>query len=245
MRIKSYFAPSVQSAISIARKEFGDEVTLVTSHAASLESRHLGDYEVVFAVDEVADAEPSKPAQVIKAAAPAAKAATPEAKEPAREVKAAGVAVMEPEPEAAVERAPAPFQSIFEEAIAVPLSTEEDVPEKLDRVRSMLVEMGIDAAMLRALMTMIERSVAFPVVTADSSDAVIDVAAEPAAQVEAEAVAEAEPAVPVAPDLTPAELAFYLSVSVGSCLRFNGQNGMSSARTSGRGSFSSTCRKYI
>ena len=55
MRIKSYFAPSVQSAIGLARKEFGDDVTLVTSHAASLESRHLGDYEVVFAVEEVSD----------------------------------------------------------------------------------------------------------------------------------------------------------------------------------------------
>lgn len=55
MRIKSYFAVSVQSAIGLARKEFGDDVTLVTSHAASLESRHLGDYEVVFAVEEVSD----------------------------------------------------------------------------------------------------------------------------------------------------------------------------------------------
>ncbi|MDQ2949694.1 MAG: hypothetical protein M3Y27_27780 [Acidobacteriota bacterium] len=55
MRIKSYFAPSVQSAIGMARKEFGDDVTLVTSHAASLEARHLGDYEVVFAVEEVSD----------------------------------------------------------------------------------------------------------------------------------------------------------------------------------------------
>ena len=61
MRIKSYFAPSVQSAIGLARKEFGDEVTLVTSHAASLESRHLGDYEVVFAVDEISDQPASEP----------------------------------------------------------------------------------------------------------------------------------------------------------------------------------------
>ena len=68
MRIKSYFAPSVQSAISTARKEFGDEVTLVTSHAAALESRHLGDYEVVFAVEESVEQPLSKPAQVIKAA---------------------------------------------------------------------------------------------------------------------------------------------------------------------------------
>jgi len=55
MRIKSYFAPSVQSAIGLARKEFGEDVTLVTSHAAGIESRHLGEYEVVFAVDEVSD----------------------------------------------------------------------------------------------------------------------------------------------------------------------------------------------
>jgi len=55
MRIKSYFAPSVQSAIGLARKEFGEDVTLVTSHAAAIESRQLGEYEVVFAVDEVSD----------------------------------------------------------------------------------------------------------------------------------------------------------------------------------------------
>ena len=52
MRIKSYFAPSVQAAIALARKEFGDGVTLVTSHVASLDNRHLGEYEVVFAVEE-------------------------------------------------------------------------------------------------------------------------------------------------------------------------------------------------
>lgn len=53
MRIKSYFAPSVQAAIALARKEFGDGVTLVTSHVASLDNRHLGEYEVVFAIEEV------------------------------------------------------------------------------------------------------------------------------------------------------------------------------------------------
>jgi hypothetical protein len=52
MRIKSYFAPSVQAAIALARKEFGDGVTLVTSHVASLDNRHLGEYEVVFAIEE-------------------------------------------------------------------------------------------------------------------------------------------------------------------------------------------------
>jgi hypothetical protein len=52
MRIKSYFAPSVQAAIALARKEFGDNITLVTSHVASLDNRHLGEYEVVFAIEE-------------------------------------------------------------------------------------------------------------------------------------------------------------------------------------------------
>jgi hypothetical protein len=52
MRIKSYFASSVQSAITLARREFGDDVTLVTSHVASSETRHLGEYEVVFAIEE-------------------------------------------------------------------------------------------------------------------------------------------------------------------------------------------------
>lgn len=52
MRIKSYFAPSVQAAIALARKEFGDRVTLVTSHVAAPENRGAGEYEVVFAIDE-------------------------------------------------------------------------------------------------------------------------------------------------------------------------------------------------
>ena len=58
MRIKSYFAPSVQAAIALARKEFGDDVTLVTSHVASLDNRHLGEYEVVFAIEETIAQEP-------------------------------------------------------------------------------------------------------------------------------------------------------------------------------------------
>jgi hypothetical protein len=67
MRIKSYFAPSVQTAIALARKEFGDGVTLVTSHVTSLDNRHLGEYEVVFAIEEPIEvpeekAEPPAPA---------------------------------------------------------------------------------------------------------------------------------------------------------------------------------------
>jgi hypothetical protein len=71
MRIKSYFAPSVQAAIALARKEFGDSVTLVTSHVASLENRHLGEYEVVFAIEESIDVPQEKPEPPTLASAPA------------------------------------------------------------------------------------------------------------------------------------------------------------------------------
>jgi hypothetical protein len=195
MRIKSFLAPAVQSAISSARKEFGDDVTLVTSHTASLESRHLGDYEVVFAVEEPAEAEISKTvAQVIKA-------------EPKPVAAVAPTPVEEP---VIAEPAPTPaFAEIFQEAAATPLSTEQHVPEKLEQVETLLVEMGIDGSMVRALMTMIER-VAVPAV------APIMVAAEPdITVVEAATAPEPEAAAPALPDLTPAELAFYLSVSVG------------------------------
>lgn len=228
MRIKSYFASSVQSAIAIARKEYGDDVTLVTSHTAPLESRHLGDYEVVFAVDEtplLAELAKKQSTQVIKAApveatAQVSKPAAVETDKPVFEaVAAAPVAVLtmeatlEPQP---VVPMTMPFQDLLQEAIATPLSTEQNVPEKLDRVHSILVEMGIDAPMVRALMTMIERSVSaqLPASVVASVIAEAEVAMEAVAQ-EAEVV-EPEPAAPVVPDLTPAELAFYLSVSVGS-----------------------------
>ena len=40
------------SSHCVARKEFGDRVTLVTSHVAAPENRGAGEYEVVFAIDE-------------------------------------------------------------------------------------------------------------------------------------------------------------------------------------------------
>lgn len=214
MRIKSYFAPSVQSAISIARREFGDEVTLVTSHTASLESRHLGDYEVVFAVEEPepADVKPTA-TQVIKGAAAAAGAA-PALSSAASNGPAdgCGVAVLElPEPEPSPFPAFEPFGDVFQQAVATPLSTEENVSEKLGGVETLLVEMGIDGTMVRALMTMIERSASM--LTALPALAPVDAAAT---QLSAEPPEVEETAVPALPsDLTPAELAFYLSVSVG------------------------------
>jgi len=122
MRIKSYFAPSVQAAIALARREFGDDVTLVTSHVAASDVRHLGEYEVVFAIEEPSDA----------AVAP------------------------EPEPAAA----PA-FQDLLREAIATKPSMHESLAEKLEQLRLSFIEIGLEPPLVRALLTLIERSVPF------------------------------------------------------------------------------------
>ena len=50
MRMKSYFAPTVQDAMEQARQEMGPEALLVNSRKAPPEAQGLGEYEVVFAV---------------------------------------------------------------------------------------------------------------------------------------------------------------------------------------------------
>jgi flagellar biosynthesis protein FlhF len=49
MRLKSYFAGTVESAIRLARQEMGGDAMLVNSRRTLPESKHLGAYEVVFA----------------------------------------------------------------------------------------------------------------------------------------------------------------------------------------------------
>jgi len=49
LRIKTYFATSVESALDLARRELGSEAMLLNSRQAPAEARHLGQYEVVFA----------------------------------------------------------------------------------------------------------------------------------------------------------------------------------------------------
>jgi flagellar biosynthesis protein FlhF len=49
MKIKSYYARTVEDAMAAARQEMGEEAMLVNSRKTPYESRHLGDYEVVFA----------------------------------------------------------------------------------------------------------------------------------------------------------------------------------------------------
>ena len=52
MRIKSYFARSVEEAVSLARQEMGPEAMLVNSRRTGPETRHRGEYEVVFALTD-------------------------------------------------------------------------------------------------------------------------------------------------------------------------------------------------
>jgi flagellar biosynthesis protein FlhF len=51
MKIKSFFADSVEDAINKARQELGPEAMILNSRKSSPEARMLGDYEVVFAAD--------------------------------------------------------------------------------------------------------------------------------------------------------------------------------------------------
>jgi flagellar biosynthesis protein FlhF len=49
MKIKSYFSRTVEDAMAAASQELGPEAMLMNSRKAPIESRHLGEYEVVFA----------------------------------------------------------------------------------------------------------------------------------------------------------------------------------------------------
>ena len=49
MKIKSYYSRSVEDAIASARAELGPDAMLVNSRKAPIQTRHLGEYEVVFA----------------------------------------------------------------------------------------------------------------------------------------------------------------------------------------------------
>src|SRR5579884_3635360 len=76
MRLKSYFADSLQQAIEKARVDLGPEAMLVSSRQTSADLRDLGSYEVVFGVDGApAKNEPtSEPARQPEAGAPPAPA---------------------------------------------------------------------------------------------------------------------------------------------------------------------------
>jgi flagellar biosynthesis protein FlhF len=63
MKIKSYFANTVEDAMAMARQELGPEAMLVNSRKSSLETRHLGAYEVVFVTDLAGEPEAAEPSE--------------------------------------------------------------------------------------------------------------------------------------------------------------------------------------
>jgi len=68
MRLKSYFADTIEEAISRARREMGSDATLVNSKRSGSEARHLGAYEVVCAGET--EARPDDP-DAVRTGAPA------------------------------------------------------------------------------------------------------------------------------------------------------------------------------
>ena len=52
MKLKTYYADTVESAVEQAREELGPETMIVYSRKADKAMRHLGQYEVVFATEE-------------------------------------------------------------------------------------------------------------------------------------------------------------------------------------------------
>jgi len=61
MRLKSYFAGSVEGAMRAARQELGEDAMLINSRPSPPDMRHLGGYEVVFATMNKAPARPAEP----------------------------------------------------------------------------------------------------------------------------------------------------------------------------------------
>jgi flagellar biosynthesis protein FlhF len=72
MRLKSYFAGTVESAICLARQEMGEEAMLVSSRKTLPEAKHLGVYEVVFAASHDAKLEAAAPARAARVEEPLA-----------------------------------------------------------------------------------------------------------------------------------------------------------------------------
>jgi flagellar biosynthesis protein FlhF len=67
MKIKSYFASSVEQAIQEARQELGTDAMLITSRRSSPETRSLGAYEVVFGLNPAANLPSARPRPTVPA----------------------------------------------------------------------------------------------------------------------------------------------------------------------------------
>jgi len=90
MKIKSYFARTVEDAIARASQELGPEAMLVNSRRTSAETRHLGEYEVAFASEvhgAAAEPEPAAPSGTAPATGPAWKPGTDRLSQEVSELK--------------------------------------------------------------------------------------------------------------------------------------------------------------
>lgn len=67
MKIKSYFAESVEQAIQEARQELGTDAMLITSRRSSPEARSLGAYEVVFGLQSASNSPGARPRATVAA----------------------------------------------------------------------------------------------------------------------------------------------------------------------------------
>jgi len=74
MKLKTYYADTVESAMEQAREELGPETMIVYSRKADKAMRHLGQYEVVFATEEAPARAAAPQASPVESAPPAAPA---------------------------------------------------------------------------------------------------------------------------------------------------------------------------
>src|SRR5262249_47669924 len=115
MRLKSYYAGTVESAICLARQEMGEDAMLVRSRKTLPESKHLGLYEVVFAAAQ----EPprvirAEQARVEQAPPPAPQHLLEEMAEMRRELARVSAMVSRPAPHGAPRVSAAPNPAIEE-----------------------------------------------------------------------------------------------------------------------------------
>jgi len=75
MRIKSYYANSVEDGMAMARTELGPDAMLVNSRRTPAETRHLGEYEVVIVTDLATAEIASLPAAMTASGGPARRVA--------------------------------------------------------------------------------------------------------------------------------------------------------------------------
>ncbi|MGQ9633784.1 MAG: hypothetical protein ACUVXB_06010 [Bryobacteraceae bacterium] len=75
MKLKSFFAGTVEAALGLAREELGEEAVLVDSRKSHPEAQHLGQYEVVVAALSPGEAEKVSAAATLGAERPKARPA--------------------------------------------------------------------------------------------------------------------------------------------------------------------------